>query len=156
MKKEGKGKEKWIFRHRIRNGRSNMMHAPYSFSRGTLRHSDERVLPVMKKEGKGKEKWIFRHRMRNGRSNLCSFWAQTNGRSCVLKLSFLFASTLSAIHYFDIKTIAYSNKKLWTHQNWVFCSNQAFQSISCVYLSVRLCYTSLSFKTKSFKVQLFV
>ena len=58
------------------------MHALF-FCRGReVKHSDESD----KKEGKGKGKWTIGPWMKNGRTNLCSFCAQTNGPSCVLKL----------------------------------------------------------------------
>ena len=37
--------------------------------------------------------WTYSFQIKNGTANLCSFGAQTNGWSCILKLSFLFACT---------------------------------------------------------------
>ena len=61
------------------------MHAPYFFSRGKVKYPDESVLPMTKKEVKGNGKLTIDPQMRNGPANLCSFLAQTNGWSCVLK-----------------------------------------------------------------------
>ena len=64
-----------------------MMHNIF-FRGRKVKHSDKSVLPLTEKERKGKWKWTTGLRMKNGCANLCSFWAQTNGWSCVLKLLF--------------------------------------------------------------------
>ena len=61
------------------------MHAPYFFSRGKGKILRRECPTYDKKEGKVKGKLTIGPRMKNGRANLCSFLAQTNGWSCVLK-----------------------------------------------------------------------
>ena len=87
----------------------------YTFCRGRkVKQADESVLlPVTEKEGKGKgNEWTIGPRMKNGRANLCLFWAQTNGRSCVLKLSFLFACTMSAIYKSFFQSVLRNSDRL--------------------------------------------
>ena len=92
---------------------SRCMH--YIFCRGRkVKQADQSVLPVTEKEGKGKGKWTICPRMKKWRANLCLFWAQTNSWSCVLKLSFLFACTMSAMFEFLNSNFIFEFAHVWS------------------------------------------